>query len=124
MKNNARCLCRWNLGGNSWGWGLGIFVLLIYGVTLCPSVGGGDSGELATVAYTLGIAHPPGYPLYTLFGKLFTTLPFGTVAWRVNLFSAVCGALASVSLARAVGAWTQSSRAGLLAGGLFAFSPL
>lgn len=50
----------------------------------------GDSGELVTVAYTLGIAHPPGYPLYTLLAHFFTRLPFGSIAARVNFFSLVC----------------------------------
>ncbi|MBU1262241.1 DUF2723 domain-containing protein, partial [bacterium] len=56
----------------------GLVVLFVsFGVylhTLTPTVGFHDSGELITVAYTLGIAHPPGYPLYTLFGKVFITL--------------------------------------------------
>ena len=72
----------------------GFLFLLTFGVylfTLAPSVAPqGDSGELVTVAYTLGIAHHPGYPLYTLLAHLFTKIPFGSVAWRVNLFSAVC----------------------------------
>ncbi|MBU2461890.1 DUF2723 domain-containing protein, partial [bacterium] len=46
----------------------GLLVLFVsFGVylhTLTPTVGFHDSGELITVAYTLGIAHPPGYPLY------------------------------------------------------------
>ncbi|MEP7198791.1 MAG: DUF2723 domain-containing protein, partial [Chloroflexota bacterium] len=41
----------------------------------------------------LGVAHPTGYPLYTLLGHLFTRLvPLGDMAYRVNLFSAVVGA--------------------------------
>jgi hypothetical protein len=45
----------------------------------------------------LGIAHPTGYPLYMLLGKLFTMLPVGNVAYRVNLLSAIFGA-ASVAV--------------------------
>lgn len=57
---------------------------------LAPSVTPqGDAGELITVAYTLGVAHPPGYPLYTLLAHAFTKFPWNSVAWRVNLFSAV-----------------------------------
>ena len=42
------------------------------------------------------VAHPPGYPLFTLLAKLFmTVVPLGSVAWRVNLLSAVSGALSS-----------------------------
>ena len=63
--------------------------LVLYLVTLAPTVATGDSGELAAVAATLGLAHPPGYPTFTLLGHLFTWLPFGDPAYRVNLLSAV-----------------------------------
>ncbi|MDD5688150.1 MAG: DUF2723 domain-containing protein [Elusimicrobia bacterium] len=65
-----------------------------YIVTLYPTVSVGDSGELITAAYTLGIPHPPGYPLWTILGKIFTIIiPFGNIAYRVNLMSAFFGAL-------------------------------
>ncbi|MBI5574263.1 MAG: DUF2723 domain-containing protein [Elusimicrobia bacterium] len=65
-----------------------------YLLTLCPTVYVGDSGEFTTAAYTLGITHPPGYPLYVLFGKIFTLIiPFGNIAYRINLMSAFFGAL-------------------------------
>lgn len=67
-----------------------------YWLTLAPTItwehDGVDSGDLITAAYTLGVAHPPGYPLYTLLGKLFTLLPIGGIAYRVNLMSAVLAA--------------------------------
>jgi hypothetical protein len=67
--------------------------LATYSATLAPSItwkhDGVDSGDLVTAAYTLGIAHPPGYPLFTLLAKLATLLPFGEIAHRVNLMSAV-----------------------------------
>ena len=77
---------------------LGIFgsTLIVYILTLSRSVYFGDSGELIAAAYTLGIAHPPGYPLYTMLAHLFTYLPFGTLAFRVNLFSAVTSSLTVV----------------------------
>jgi hypothetical protein len=40
-------------------------VLGAYVATLCPTVPGGDGGEFIAVAYRLGVAHPPGYPLCT-----------------------------------------------------------
>ena len=98
-------------------------VLAIYVRTLCPTVAGGDSGEFIVAAYTLGVAHPPGYPLYTLLGKLFTLLPLGTIAWRVNFFSAVCGAGAAALVFLAVTRWSRSAWAGLASASLFAFSP-
>lgn len=76
-----------------------VFLLSIslYLKTLAPSVNPqGDSGELITVAYTLGIAHPPGYPLFTLFGRLFSLVPLGSIAWRINLMSAVFHSLTLV----------------------------
>jgi hypothetical protein len=68
---------------------------LLYLRTLAPSVVAifDDSLEFQLVTYKLGIAHPTGYPLYTLLGKLFTLLPIGDVAYRVNLMSATFGAL-------------------------------
>ncbi len=59
-----------------------------------PTVLDGDSGEFQYMAYILGVAHSSGYPLYLLIGKLFTFLPINDVAFRVNLFSVVCTALA------------------------------
>jgi hypothetical protein len=49
--------------------------LSIYVYTLSPTLTFGDSGELITAAYWLGIAHPPGYPIWCLLGKLFTLIP-------------------------------------------------
>lgn len=68
----------------------------VYLKTLCPTVYIGDSGELIAAAYTLGIPHPPGYPLYCLLGKLFTFLPIGSIAYRVNLMSAFFASLTVV----------------------------
>ncbi|MFH1823808.1 MAG: tetratricopeptide repeat protein [Candidatus Firestonebacteria bacterium] len=65
----------------------------IYLVTICPTVYVGDSGEIITAAYYLGIPHPPGYPLYTMLGKIFSTLPLSNIAYRVNLTSAFFGSL-------------------------------
>lgn len=88
--------------------------LSLYIYTLAPSVAPqGDSGELVTVAYTLGIAHPPGYPLFTLIAHLFTYLPFNSVAWRVNLFSAVCSAATLVFIYLIIEKITKSKLAGI-----------
>ncbi|HPZ10055.1 MAG TPA: DUF2723 domain-containing protein [Candidatus Eremiobacteraeota bacterium] len=61
---------------------------ILYIIFLCPTIAGGDSPELITAAYVMGVPHPPGYPLYTIMGKLFTCIPFYSIAWRVNLMSA------------------------------------
>ncbi len=71
-------------------------VLTLYLLTLAPGVVGGDAGEHQFAAPLLGIPHTTGYPLYILLGKLWTIIiPFGSMAWRMNLFSAVTGALAA-----------------------------
>jgi len=68
--------------------------LVVYNATLTPSLSyrSPDGNELATVCYQLGLAHMTGYPLYTWLGKLFTYLPIGDIAHRVNLMSAVMAA--------------------------------
>ena len=71
-----------------------VAALLLYVRTLAPTVATGDSGELTTVAVNLGLAHPPGYPTFTILGHLFTWLPIGDLAYRVNLMSAVTNAAA------------------------------
>ena len=69
---------------------LGIYLQL-----LMPGIYAGDSGDVVTASYVLGVAHPPGYPLYCLLGNFFSKLPFGsTVAWRYSLFSAFFSSLA------------------------------
>lgn len=88
----------------------------LYAVTLHPGLPAGDSGELITVVATGGVAHPPGYPLYTLLGRLWLMLvPFGSAAWRMNLLSALGQAAAVGVLALAVGRATRSAAAGALA---------
>ncbi|TMQ54271.1 MAG: DUF2723 domain-containing protein [Candidatus Eisenbacteria bacterium] len=66
----------------------------VYGSTLAPSVGAGDSGELILAAQSMGIPHPPGYPLWVLLARAAAVLPWGTVAFRVNALSAVLSACA------------------------------
>lgn len=61
--------------------------------TLAPTVLEADAGEFQFVPWLPGIAHPPGYPLYTLLGWLWLhILPVGEVAWRMNLLSALLAA--------------------------------
>jgi len=72
---------------------------LLYLLTLAPTVTFEDSGELIAAAYNLGIPHEPGYPLWTMIAHLFTLLPLGTVAYRVNLLSAVLAALTAALVA-------------------------
>lgn len=69
--------------------------LVAYLLTLSPTVGLIDSGELAAGCYLLNIVHPTGYPLYTLLGRLATIVPLGTV---VNRVAAMSGLLAAVGV--------------------------
>lgn len=72
-----------------------IIVFIIYLFTLAPSVIQIDSGELATVQYTLGIAHPTGYPLFTMLGFLFLQIPLGIrKITQANLLAAIWSAFA------------------------------
>lgn len=68
----------------------GFIVFIIYLFTLAPSVVQIDSGELAAVQGTLGIAHPTGYPLFTMIGYIFSLIPLPfTKIYQLNLLAAV-----------------------------------
>src|SRR5258705_1146839 len=67
-------------------------VLLLYVITLAPTTAMWDASEYITAAYTLGIPHPPGNPLFVLLGRVASLLPFGGIAYRINLLAAVCSA--------------------------------
>jgi len=67
------------------GLGVALPALFLYWQTSYPSVAYIDSGELAVVNWTLGIAHPTGYPLYTLIGRLFALLPFELIKTQILL---------------------------------------
>lgn len=80
-----------------WPVGVGIVALAVFALTLAPTVTAEDSGELIAAAWYFGIPHPPGYPLWTMLcGAFLRILPLGEVAWRANLFSAICSAVAAV----------------------------
>src|SRR5881296_2406790 len=66
---------------------------ILYFLTAAHDIVVGDSPELITAAVTLGVAHAPGYPLFTILGHLFSLLPFGPIPFRVNLLSVACDTL-------------------------------
>ncbi|XP_058018975.1 transmembrane protein 260 isoform X2 [Ahaetulla prasina] len=113
------------MGALSGAGAMGAAVAAFY-VTAAPhSALGGDSGELITAAYELGVAHPPGYPLFTLLAKLAIELfPFGSAAYRVNLLCALLGAAAASLLFYTVVRLSGSQAAGVFAVGMFSFSRL
>jgi hypothetical protein len=57
-----------------------------------------DDAFFVLASHYLGVAHPPGYPLYTALGWVAAQLPVGSVAYRVHLLSALFGALAAAML--------------------------
>lgn len=67
----------------------------LYFWTAAPNVTLLDSGEFIVAAQHLGVPHPTGYPLWTLLAWIFQLLPLGNAAWEINLFSGLCGALAT-----------------------------
>ena len=71
---------------------------VLYAATAPRSVALEDDALFVLSSYFLGIEHPPGYPLFTLIGHVFTWLPVGSVAYRVHLVSALFGALTCAAL--------------------------
>ena len=71
---------------------VGLAVLCLYLVTLAPTTAMWDASEYITAAYTLGIPHPPGNPLFVLLGRVASLVPVGSVALRINALAAVCSA--------------------------------
>ena len=67
-----------------------ILIIISFGAylsTTCPTVYLGDSGEIIAAAFSLGIPHNSGYPLYAIIGKLFCLIPVGNIGFRMNLMS-------------------------------------
>jgi tetratricopeptide (TPR) repeat protein len=76
-----------------------VATIVFYAATLPRGVLPGDSGELIAASHTLSIAHPPGYPLYIMIGKIFSSaLNWGSIAYRFNLLSAVISSAALMLL--------------------------
>ena len=75
-----------------------LVALTVYSWTLAPTVTPTDSGELMLAAYGLGVAHPPGVPLWVMLTHLASIVPVGNVAVRINFSSAVFAALACAML--------------------------
>jgi hypothetical protein len=103
--------------------------LLVYGLTLAPTLNFWDAGEFITAGYTLGIPHPPATPMYVLVARLASLLPLGeSVAHRINFMSAIFASLASLMMyllvLKVTGAWREEGKAPLrwmrVAGGMTA----
>lgn len=98
-----------------------ILIFVIYFFSLCPSVYLIDSGELAAVSYTLGIAHPTGYPLYTLISYFFAHLPSEPIK-NLNLLSALFTVAAAIFLYLITKQILRHKLIPILCVSLFAFS--
>ena len=92
-------------GDRRWRWFgpllIAVALFPVYLATMSRAVGAADTFEFQVVAPQLGIAHPTGYPLYLLLGKLFSLMPVGSVAMRLNAGSAVFAVLAAMLVFRA-----------------------
>src|SRR5512133_3747304 len=62
-----------------WAGAVFLLALVVYSWTLAPTVPLADSGELIVAAYGLGVAHPPGTPLWVMLAHLASLVPVGTV---------------------------------------------
>ena len=103
-----------------------------YAFTIAPGLtwanGGADGGDLISAAFTGGVAHPAGYPFYLLIARFFQALPFGSLAFRTNLLSALCTLLAAlllqVWLTRQLGNQKFGLFSALIGGLAFGLAPL
>ena len=82
-------------------------LLAVYSATMPIVATMEDSGEFITSAAYLGLPHPPGYPLVTTIGKLFSELPFGSLAWRIHLMNALFAIGACIFVYSATLRWTR-----------------
>ncbi|MFQ5340964.1 MAG: protein O-mannosyl-transferase family [Anaerolineae bacterium] len=99
-----------------------ILPAIVYLRTMPPTVYGLDSAELSVGAYTLGLVHSPGYPLYLLLGRLFTLLPVGDVGYRLNLMSVAFGIVTILLVYDIVRRLTRQAIIALAAALFLAFS--
>lgn len=75
----------------------GLIAFLSYFLTLAPTLQVADAGEQITAAHFLGVSHPTGTPLYLLVMKSWEwMLPFGSIAWRMNLLNAFLSSVAVI----------------------------
>src|SRR3569833_2661148 len=73
-----------------------LVTLVLYLITLAPSTAMWDTSEYIAAAYTLGLPHPPGNPLFVIIGRVFSILPIAsTVAIRINILAAICSAVSA-----------------------------
>ena len=102
-----------------------LFVLAVYFNGVSPSVYGGDSGDVILAAWFGGVAHPPGYPLNTMIGWVFTHLPYhATVAFKANLMPAFLHAAVVSLFFLILQKVTKNVFVSIVAALILAFNPL
>lgn len=102
---------------------VGLATLCVYLRTLASTIVFGSGPELTTAAYVGGVSQATGYPLYTMLGYLWThLLPFGSIAYRMNLLSAFAAAGTAAVLYLLALRVTRSRISSVVAALLFAFS--
>lgn len=100
------------------------FLLALYSFTMPSQVAMEDNGLFILSAYFAAPAHPPGYPLWTAIAHCFSYLPFGSIATRINLASAVFAISAALIFGRLVLSLTKSMLLSGFAILTLAFTPL
>jgi len=99
------------------------FVLYLLTCSHGPNIAG-DAPELIAGSYSLGILHPPGYPLYTMLGYAFSHIPIGSIAFRVNLLSVVAHTLTLFLLFITLMKITRNRVASIVSVAILGFSSL
>jgi tetratricopeptide (TPR) repeat protein len=94
--------------------------LALYAATAAPEFLFDDNPEFIASAHVLGITHPPGYPLFSLLGKLFSLLAPAAVPFAVNLCSAFFAAAACALICRIL--WRMTGLAALSAAAALLFA--
>lgn len=98
-----------------------IIPLVIYILTLEPKLVGGDTSWYANQIPAMNVMVPTGYPTFSIFLKLFTYLPIGDMAYRLNLFSAVFGALTILFLFLSINRLIKNEFISFIGSMIFAF---
>ena len=90
MENNKADRLNWIIAG-----AVTLISLIVYLKTLAVSISLWDCGEFVACSRIFGVAHPPGTPLFIIFGRIFSLIPFAEdIAYRINLVSALSSAFA------------------------------